>query len=411
MIIENLEKYSDDGFKQSANSLTASSPDNITHVRFYYDSFSGSDYIQGTFVNGNNSTVEFDPSGVIFTKFKLFTSTDGVNYTERKSFGGSEGKDIFNSSLALDPADYEDYDIPTKVTVDNVEQFVPKTITEIVEAGTLSMNDYYFLRGKLFQDNSLYSGRPFFGSVSVNTSTGALTGNSQNYYANTSGNLVNTVSNYIYRTGGAKVSTGKYYLQCQTGATTGTAVNGMIVALNGSSFRYKFENTVFPVYGSRTIGILSSPTATISQIQRYSATHIRIKLTGLSAGDYEPFNYVGETFYIFNLTSDISPLPNGGYELFECNTSTGYLDFLCNSTSGTGTFTSATGDFYDTLLYGETYVPGLVGYVVLDVNDTPLTYYDTGKLLIKTYNTSWVLTDNILTIGCTLTFKALKVSY
>ena len=99
----------------------------------------------------------------------------------------------------------------------------------------------------------MYSGRPFFGSVSVNSETGALVGNSQNYYANSAGNLVNTVSNYIYRTGGAKVSTGTYYLQCTVGSTGPTAVNGFITALAGTSFRYKFENSVFPVYGSRTI--------------------------------------------------------------------------------------------------------------------------------------------------------------
>jgi len=300
MIIVNLDKYSSDGFKQSANSLTATSPDNITHARLYYDSFTGSDYIQGAFVVGKNSTLEFDNSGVSFTKYKLFESTDGVTYTENKTYGGTEGRDEFNSSLALDPADYEDYDIPVKTTISTVEQFVPMTISEVVDGAGLSMNDYYYLRGKLFQDNTVYSGRPFFGAMLVNGDTGALIGGGISYYANSTNNLVNTVSDFIYRTGSGKVSTGVYYLQCTMGATGATSTNGMRVEVAGSSFRYKFENSVFPVYGSRTVAF--------------------------------------------------------------------------------------TGDVYE-----ETYVPGLVGYVVLDVNDEAQTYYDTGKLLIKTYNTSWVL--------------------
>jgi hypothetical protein len=412
MIIVNLDKYSADGFKQSANSLVATSPDNITHARLYYDSFAGTDFIQGAFVVGKNSTLEFDNSGVSFTKYKLFESTDGVTYTENKTYGGTEGRDEFNSSLALDPADYEDYDIPVKVTVGSVEQFVPKTITEIVDGSNSSMNDYYFLRGKLYQDNSLYSGRPFFGSVFVLEETGALIGSSSTYLQNTAGSISNTISDFIYRTGGAKVSTGIYSIQCQTGATTGTAVNGMITALNGSQKRYKFENSVWSVYGSRTIGITGSPIGTISEIQRFSATHIRIKLTGFSAGTYGDYTAsIGSDFYINDLVCDILPLPNGPYELSSVDTSTGFLDFLCNSTSGNGSFTGATGDVYSFWEYVETYVPGLVGYVVLDVNHEAQTYYDTGKLIIKTYDTDWVLADDILSYGITLTFKALKIAY
>jgi len=412
MIIVNLDKYSADGFKQSANSLVATSPDNITHARLYYDSFTGSDYIQGAFVVGKNSTLEFDNSGVSFTKYKLFESTDGVTYTENKTYGGTEGRDEFNSSLALDPLTYELNDIPVRQTVSGAAVFVPMTINEIVDSSNASMNDYYFLRGKLFQDNTLYSGRPFFGSVTVNTETAALVGASSTYLQNTAGSISNTISDYIYRTGGSKVSTGIYSIQCQTGSTTGTAVNGMITALNGSQKRYKFENSVWSVYGSRTIGITGQVAATISEIQRFSATHIRIKLTGYTAGQYTDFTAsIGSDLYIKDLVCDILPLPNGAYELSSVDTSTGYLDFLYDSTSGNGSFTGATGNLYTFWEYGETYVPGLVGYVVLDVNHEPQTYYDTGKLIIKTYNTSWVLTDDILTYGITLTFKALKIAY
>jgi len=154
MIVVNLEKYAEENYyKQPANSPGAASPDNITHARLYYDTFAGSDYLQGSFVSDNNSTVQFDNSAISDSVFKLFVSTDGTTYTELKTYGGTDGRDEFSSATVLDPADYEDYDVPTKVTVGDVEQFVPKSLTEIIEAGTLSMNDYYFVRGKLHQDN------------------------------------------------------------------------------------------------------------------------------------------------------------------------------------------------------------------------------------------------------------------
>jgi len=415
MIVVNLEKYAEEYYyKQPANSPSADSPDNITHARLYYGTFAGNDYLQGDFVSDNNSTVEFDNSSLGDALFKLFVSTDGTTYTELKTYGGTTGRDEFSAGMVLDPADYEDYEIPTKVTVTGVEQFLPKTLTEIVEAGTLSMNDYYFVRGRLIQDNSVYSGRPFFGSIAVNVDTGALVGSSQSYYTNAASNLVNTISNYIYRTGSAKVTTGVYYLQSTVGSTGPTAVNGFITALDGTSFKYKFESSVFPVYGSRTITGSHTNELTISHIQRASATRIRIKITGVSTGNYSEYaGEVGNQWTIDNLVSDISPLPDGLYTITAVDSvSVGYIEFDCNSASGTGTMVAATGSVYltdDTILYGETYVPGLVGYVVLDVEDNPLTYYGTGKLLIKTYNTSWVLTDNILSYGCTLTFKAYKV--
>ena len=413
MIVVNLEKYAEENYyKQPANSPTAASPDNITHARLYYNTFAGSDYLQGSFVSNNNSTVQFDNSAISDSVFKLFVSTDGTTYAELKTYGGTDGRDEFSSAMVIDGATYDDYDIPTAVN----DVFVPKSLTEIVEAGTLSMNDYYFIRGKLHQDNTLYSGRLFFGAVSVNSATGALVGSSATYFSNSANNLVNTVSDFIYRTGGAKVSTGKYYLQCTVGATSGTSTNGMRVEVAGSSFRYKFENAVFPVYGSRTIDEIHSSELPISFIQRASATRIRVKLGALSTGNYSAYaGEVGNQWTIDNLTSDISPLPDGLYTITAVDSvSVGYIEFDCNSVSGTGTMVAATGSVYltdDTAEYSETYVPELAGWVVLDVNDEYQTYYDTGKLLIKTYNTSWVLADNILTIGCTLVFKAQKVSY
>lgn len=413
MIVVNLEKYAEENYyKQPANSPGAASPDNVTHARLYYDDFAGVNFLQGSFVSDNNSTVEFDNSGISDTVFKLFVSTDGTTYTERKSYGGTSGADAFSSAMVLNPADYDDYDIPVKNTVSTVEQFVPMSLTEIIEAGTLSMNDYYFLRGKLYQDNSLYSGRPFFGVVSVNLETGALAGSSLTYYANSTNNLVNTVSDYISRSGSAKISTGIYSLQCTMGATSGASTNGMRTELASSAFKYKFENSVFPVYGGRTIGFTSFNPRAITHIQRFSSTHIRIKVTGFAGTDYSYYTeYVGTNLYIRDLVCDILENPDGAYEVSSVDTSTGYVDLLCNTVSGTATFAVATGTLSEGEVYSETYVPGLVGYVVLDVYHEAQTYYDTGKLIIKTYNTSDVLTDDILTYGCTLAFKAQKISY
>ena len=101
--------------------------------------------------------------------YQLWAGTSESTMTMNTAFSSEEGAVIYgiDDTYLIDPADYEDYDIPTKVTISTVEQFVPKSLTEIIEAGTLSMNDYYFVRGKLHQDNTLYSGRPFFGSVSI----------------------------------------------------------------------------------------------------------------------------------------------------------------------------------------------------------------------------------------------------
>ncbi len=105
MIVVNLEKYSEDGYKKAANSRNSLTPDNIKYVRFYYNDFQGSNFIQGEFVNGYNSTVQADNESVAFNKFKMFVSTDGINYTENKSYGGDYGfpvNDPLRRQLVLD---------------------------------------------------------------------------------------------------------------------------------------------------------------------------------------------------------------------------------------------------------------------------------------------------------------------
>ena len=97
--IINLEKLDNDGRKQPANDPTLSTPDNITHCQLRYNTFTSSYVIQGVAVTGASSTFEFTVSDALFYwKFKLYTSTDGTNYTEKKSYGGSAGKHLFDSS-------------------------------------------------------------------------------------------------------------------------------------------------------------------------------------------------------------------------------------------------------------------------------------------------------------------------
>ena len=97
--IINLEKLDNDGRKQPANDPTSSTPDNITHCQLRYNTFTSSYVIQGVAVTGASSTFEFTVSDALFYwKFKLSTSTDGTNYTEKKSYGGSAGKHLFDSS-------------------------------------------------------------------------------------------------------------------------------------------------------------------------------------------------------------------------------------------------------------------------------------------------------------------------
>ena len=92
--IINLEKLDNDGRKQPANDPTSSTPDNITHCQLRYNTFTSSYVIQGVAVTGASSTFEFDLTAITYTLFKLYVSTDGTTYTEKKSYGGSSGKTL-----------------------------------------------------------------------------------------------------------------------------------------------------------------------------------------------------------------------------------------------------------------------------------------------------------------------------
>lgn len=88
----NLERLSGDGYKMNANSPLVTPPSYITHAQLRYTPFTSAEAIQGTFVTGANSTVEFDVTGANLTRYlKLYISTDGTTYNEVKSWGGTDG--------------------------------------------------------------------------------------------------------------------------------------------------------------------------------------------------------------------------------------------------------------------------------------------------------------------------------
>ena len=213
MITVELDKYSEENYyKQPANSPIADSPDNVTHARLYYNTFAGSNYIQGDFVSGSNSTVEFDNTDVDYILFKLFTSTDGTTYTERKSFGGTLGKDCVTSQHLLNAKDITDWYLPVKKTQGGNDVIVFDSLSNIITGAGVTVSstgvDYYVCRGLLSQHNSVNSGKAFFGLVSVDQTTGVYSGS----------DITPTSSNQTLATSwskslSAKVSTGKYYLQ------------------------------------------------------------------------------------------------------------------------------------------------------------------------------------------------------
>lgn len=106
--IINLEKLSSHGYKMPANNPNIVSPDNITHAQLRYNTFTSSYVIQGTVVSGSNSTFEFDvntsdlhSSGKTHSRMKLYGSTDGTNYTEIKSYGGTYGKSLLEEGIMV----------------------------------------------------------------------------------------------------------------------------------------------------------------------------------------------------------------------------------------------------------------------------------------------------------------------
>lgn len=154
--IINLDKLSNDGYKQPANDPTSNTPDNITHAQLRYNTFSSSYVIQGVIVTGSSSTFEFTvPAFLKYSLFKLYVSTDGTTYTEKKSYGGSTGRTLlamtFGSSMKL-ILNQGGTSAPTVKTFFNNTNYAVTTTTR-GEVGDYVIN----FDGNIFEDQSKIS--------------------------------------------------------------------------------------------------------------------------------------------------------------------------------------------------------------------------------------------------------------
>lgn len=87
-----LESLDRDGKKIPSNNPAAASPDAVPYVQLRYDNFEDPNIIICTAVTGENSTFGFTiPDNLRSWYFKLYTSTDNVTFTEKKSWGGENG--------------------------------------------------------------------------------------------------------------------------------------------------------------------------------------------------------------------------------------------------------------------------------------------------------------------------------
>lgn len=291
MIVVELEKYSEENYyKQPANSPGADSPDNITHARLYYDDFAGSNYIQGDFIEDSNSTVEFDNEGISFVLFKLFVSTDGVTYTERKSFGGSEGKDCITSQQLLSVRDVTDWYLPVKKTQGGDDVLVFDSVSNILTGANVSVSstgvDYYTCRGLLSQHNSVNSGKMFFGSVIVDTATGVYSATDIIPVTNNQ-----TLADSWSKSLSVKVATGKFYLQFRT-----SGANNFITALAGTG-SYKFDSFVRPIYIKRVITQDPDPEADPQYIDTITNEHIGYLILDVKSGTGAQYYQDGRLYF------------------------------------------------------------------------------------------------------------------
>jgi len=179
----NLERLSGNGYKMNANSPTASTPSYITHAQLRYSPFTSSEAIQGAFVTGANSTVEFDVTGNnLYVPLKLYTSLNGTTYTEDKTYGGTNGVPCLPPSV-LDPADFNGgvprsngtsfsnmgIDVGTATNdmlMWNGTKWLKKTLAEAY--AIISVSSFKTYKGFITQDGTE---KPTFGQIYINSFT------------------------------------------------------------------------------------------------------------------------------------------------------------------------------------------------------------------------------------------------
>ncbi len=138
--VYNTNELSPQGYLKPANTVSAVSPDNVTHLQLRYSDFSSSYVIQGSVVSGANSTFEFSIADNLASEiFKMYYSTDGTTYTVDKTFGGTSGKKLFAT------ADLSGLvTLTTAQTVSGVKTFsaLPESAVTPTTAGQLTRKGY-----------------------------------------------------------------------------------------------------------------------------------------------------------------------------------------------------------------------------------------------------------------------------
>ena len=139
--IVNLDELSPQGYWKPANSISAVSPDNVTHAQLRYSpGFDENGVIQGTVVSGENSTFVFSVADEHSAKlFKLYTSTDGTTYTVNKKFGGDSGVKLFGTTDTSGLVT-----LATAQTISAVKTFsaLPESAVTPTTAGQLTRKGY-----------------------------------------------------------------------------------------------------------------------------------------------------------------------------------------------------------------------------------------------------------------------------
>jgi hypothetical protein len=140
-IIVNLDELSPQGYWKPANSISAVSPDNVTHAQLRYSpNFDSNSVVQGTVVSGENSTFVFSIADADSAKlFKLYTSTDGTTYTVNKKFGGDSGVKLFGTTDTSGLVT-----LATAQTISAVKTFsaLPESAVTPTTAGQLTRKGY-----------------------------------------------------------------------------------------------------------------------------------------------------------------------------------------------------------------------------------------------------------------------------
>lgn len=149
--IVNLTRLSGDGYLMNANNPLQINLSYITHAQLRYGTFTGSEAIQGTFVENSNSCVEFEVIGHSLIKpLKLYASTNGTSYTEIKTYGGADGiplkeclvySALLNQSSTNSPVPIElhnDFGITPEFTYGDVGTYIVTATGFLAQNKTLS---------------------------------------------------------------------------------------------------------------------------------------------------------------------------------------------------------------------------------------------------------------------------------